>query len=81
MISTKHMNKKPIIGRNSIMANSKSKNTIDYQQQNSIKNYLMFKPSSISMKTNHPQTINLDKSKPIQNHINDENCSYNANIT
>jgi len=54
---------------------------MNYQQQNSIKNYLMFKPSTIPIKNNHPQTINFDKSKSIQNHINDENCSYNANIT
>lgn len=50
-----------------------------YQQQNTIKNYLQ---SRLIVNKNHQSTnieVKKDKVKEIQ--VNDENCSFNANIT
>lgn len=77
MISTKVNNRKTLFGSN--MTQTKKKFPIGYQQENSIKNYLMSKP--IEKKNYQSTYIDVEKNKVKENQVNDENCSYNANIT
>ena len=76
MISAKVNIKKPSLGTN---INQTTKKTyLGYQQQNSIKNYLLSKP--IVNKPHQSTNIDVEKCKVKENQVNDENCSFNANI-
>lgn len=76
MISAKVNIKKPLMGTSLNQATKKT--YVGYHQQNSIKNYLQSKP--IVNKLHQLTNIDVEKCKVKEDQVNDENCSFNANI-